>query len=191
MKKIILKILLFLNICTIIFSKCEEDNKSSVDDCAPLNDKGKYPDLCCFYKEHGADNTIKGKCKTVPYSSYYEGYNREYIADENILYDVTCKQNPGSSIKTYTLERCGNTYSGNPSKKECKKYSTFVDSCCYYSGEKKEDDPSIDGAKFEKGCYWLGSKYEGSIFWAGARLECSNNFLKYSLFVMLYIIILL
>ena len=188
MKKIILKILLFLNICTVILSQCEKDDISNEKDCTSLNDKGKYPDLCCFFKEH--DKNI-GKCKTVPYSSYYEGYNREYIADENKLYDVICNQNPGSSIKTYTLERCGNTYSGNPSKKECKKYSTFVDSCCYYSGEKKEDDPSIDGAKFEKGCYWLGSKYEGSIFWAGARLECSNNFLKYSLFIILYIIILL
>ena len=186
MKKIILILLICLNICQIISSECKGTNQDETQ-CSALNTKGKYPNLCCVFKKYGQDGKLedKGECKTVPYSSYYSGYTKEY--DGETLYSVTCI--PDEEIKTFTLERCGNTYTGKPSKKECKKYSSYVDSCCYYSGEKKEGDPSIEGAKFEKGCYWLGSKYEGSIFWAGARLECSYKFLKYSLFSLLYLII--
>jgi len=185
MKKIILKIFLCLYIFSIVYSECilTEDKKKCKGD-----NSGKYPEICCLFKKISPDpvedsQLSNDNCKTIPYSSYYEGYKKEY--KDNILYEVTCN----SSLETFTLERCGNTYKGNPSKKECKKYSTYVDSCCYYSGENKKDDPTIEGTKFEKGCYWLGSKYEGSIFWAGARLECSSQFLKYSLFVILYLII--
>ena len=183
MKKIILKIFLSFNIYAIIFSKCEGKDE---EECVKEIDKGKYPDLCCYYKKvEGVDGDGSNFCKTVPYSSYYQNYKKEYIDDT--LYDVICSD---SSIKTYTLERCGNTFNENPSKKECKKFSTYVDSCCYYSGENNSDDPQIE-KNFVKGCYWLGSKYEGSIFWAGARLECSFKFLKYSLFTLFNLIILL
>ena len=185
--KMLLKILSCLSICSIIYSECilEEDKCKNAD-------KGRYPDLCCLFKpkiQETNGDRLRGLgdgnpfCKSVPYSSYYESYKIEYI--DNTLYEVNCNYNRS----TYTLEKCGNSYKGNPSKKECKKYSTYVDSCCYYSGENKEDDPKIEGTKFDKGCYWLGSKYEGSIFWAGARLECSYQFLKYSLFSILYLII--
>ena len=185
--KIIL-IFLGLNIYTVISSECNGKKTKNIEDCSELNDKGKYPDLCCLfqkYKKEDGKFDEEGECKTVPYSSYYEGYLKEYIGED--LYNVTCI--PNTIIQTFTLEKCGNIYNKNPSKKDCKKYSSYVDSCCYYSGENKKDDPLIEGANFEKGCYWLGSKYEGSIFWAGARLECSYKFLKYSLFSLLYLII--
>ena len=180
MKKIILKLFLCINIWSIIYAnKCEGLSNSS---CIS-SDNSKYPNLCCFFKPVTGGNPF---CKTVPFSSYYSGYKKEYI--DGILYDVNCGN---SNEETYTLERCGNIYNENPKKKECKKYSTYVDSCCYYSGKNKDDDPQIDETNFKKGCYWLGSKYEGSIFWAGARLECSFKFLKYSLFSLLYLVILL
>ena len=184
--KIIL-IFLGLNIYTVISFECNGKDAENVDTCSELNDKGKYPDLCCLFKKYNNEGIIEtqGKCKIVPYSSYYEGYSKEYIGED--LYNVEC--NPDLTINTFTLEKCGNIYNKNPSKKDCKKYSSYVDSCCYYSGENKKDDPLIEGANFEKGCYWLGSKYEGSIFWAGARLECSYKFLKYSLLALLYLII--
>ena len=186
MKKIILKILLCLNICVEIYSKCDgDDQKKTAKECAENYKNGKYPDLCCLEKQYSNSDTasIVG-CKTVPYSSYYNKTFKEYR--DGILYEVECDTTLDES---YTLERCGNTFNENPSKKECKRYSTYVDSCCYYPGKNKDGDPSIDGTKYKKGCYWLGSKYEGSIYWAGASLECSFKFLKYSLFAMLYLII--
>ena len=184
--KIIL-IFLGLNIYTVISSECNGKETEKIEDCSDSNGNGKYPDLCCLFQKYNKNGEIakKGECKTVPYSSYYEGYSKEYIGED--LYNVTCI--PNTIIQTFTLEKCGNIYNKNPSQKDCKKYSSYVDSCCYYSGENKKDDPFIEGASFEKGCYWLGSKYEGSIFWAGARLECSYKFLKYSLFTLLYLII--
>ena len=184
MKKIILEILLSLNIYAIIYSKCSDyDNKQ--EDCLKESQTGKYPDLCCFYKEEGNIDG-SGLCKAIPYSSYSQEYKREYI--DGILYNINCSK---INKETFNLERCGNIYDQNPSKKECKKYSTYVDSCCFYSGKNNADDPKNEGKPFVKGCYWLGSKYEGSIYWAGARLDCSFKFLSYSLFALLYLIILL
>ena len=182
MKKIILEIFLSLNIYAIIYSKCS-DYDDNEEKCLKHFKTGKYPDLCCFYKK---ENSTSGLCKEIPFSSYSQEYKKEYFDD--ILYNINCS---GFEKETYNLERCGNIYNQNPSKKECKKYSSYVDSCCYYSGENNKDDPKVEGKTFVKGCYWLGSKYEGSIFWAGARLECSFKFLKYSLFTIFYLIILL
>ena len=184
MKKIILEIFLSLNILGIICSKCSKFNDNEPA-CLEQSKTGKYPDLCCFYKD-ASSNDNKGLCKEIPFSSYSQEYKKEYIDD--ILYNINCGD---FKKETYNLERCGNIYNQNPSKKECKKYSSYVDSCCYYSGENNKDDPKVEGKAFVKGCYWLGSKYEGSIFWAGARLECSFKFLRYSLFTIFYLIILL
>ena len=183
MKKITFKIFLCFNIYAIISSKCE-DYKNNENGCLEEVDKGRYPISCCFYKKEDEKNG-NGLCKTIPFSSYPQKESKEYI--DGILYNVNCST---SSSQTYNLESCGNIYNKNPTKKDCRKYSTYVDSCCYYSGKNKDDDPIIEGKKFDKGCYWLGSKYEGSIFWAGARLECSFKFLKYSLFTLLCLIIL-
>ena len=184
MKKIILEIFLSLNIYAFIYSQCSDHNNDE-NKCLEKSQNGKYPDLCCFFKKEDSTDG-SGLCKAIPYSSYSQEYNKEYI--DGTLYNINCSK---IDKETYNLERCGNTYNQNPSKKECKKYSTYVDSCCYYSGENKADDPKNEGKAFVKGCYWLGSKYEGSIFWAGARLECSFKFLSYSLFTLLYLIILL
>ena len=185
MKKIILEIFFSLNIYAIVCSKCVLEEEGDIENkCIIQSGNGKYPDLCCFYKDVENENNVL--CKAVPFSSYSKEYTKEYF--EGRLYSVHCKS---ISKDNYNLERCGNTYNENPSKKDCRKYSTYVDSCCYYSGEINKDDPENKGQTFKKGCYWLGSKYEGSIFWAGARLECSFKFLNYSLFALVYLIILL
>ena len=185
MKIIILNIFFSLNIYAIICSKCEGLDK---DNCLKSPTNEKYPDACCYFEVvNDSDNSEKKKfCKTVPFSSYSKENSKIYFNDT--LYNVAC---PEIKKDNYNLERCGNTYNENPSKKDCRKYSTYVDSCCYYSGENNKDDPENKGEPFKKGCYWLGSKYEGSIFWAGARLECSFKFLNYSLFALVYLIILL
>jgi len=184
MKKIILKIFLSLSIYATICSNCDGIKNTNIKTCFDNNKEAKYLDPCCFFE--GVANKSDNFCKTVPYSSYSKENTTEYINDK--LYNVNC---PKVSKDNFNLEQCGNIYNKNPSKKDCRKYSTYVDSCCYYSGEKNDDDPENKGETFEKGCYWLGSKYEGSIFWAGARLECSFKFLNYSLFALLYLIILL
>ena len=38
-----------------------------------------------------------------------------------------------------------------------------------------------------KGCYWLGTKYEGDISWAGVEMECSMDYLKYSIIYLIFI----
>ena len=189
MKNIILKIIFSLNIYSLICSNCVDTEVE--EKCLKKFGSDKYPDLCCYYKEVGEEggNGAEGDhhCRAVPYSSYSQENTTDYI--DGKLYTVQCPE--GVSKDNFNLERCGNIYDENPSKKDCRKYSTYVDSCCYYSGKNKDDDPGNQGEEFKKGCYWLGSKYEGSIFWAGARLECSFQFLKYSLFTFLYLIILL
>ena len=184
MNKIILKILLSLSIYAIIYSKCEDKETNRTKCLGNPNDK--YPNVCCFFEKVMTedDTTEETHCKEIPFSSYTKSETKEYFNGK--LFNVSC---PEVSKENFNLEQCGNIYNTNPSKKDCRKYSTYVDSCCYYSGEKNDDDPENKGEPFKKGCYWLGSKYEGSIIWAGARLECSFKFLNYSLFTLLYLII--
>ena len=171
-----IKIILIIFIIIPIYYSNECDGKAeSKDKCFEKIIDKKYTDFCCYFEE--LDDPTKGRCKTVPYASYYTGYNREYI--DGKLYSVSCKS---TDIRKYALEQCGNIHkNGEASLKNCKEYSTFVDSCCYFSGDY---DETIDQGeqKLVKGCYWLGSKYEGKITWAGAKLECNNNYLNYSLF---------
>ena len=183
MKKIIIKIFLSLSIYATICSECEGIKPPDKEKCLKSFKEEKYPDACCFFEGPTDEDNF---CKTVPYSSYSKENTKEYINDK--LYNVYC---PKVSKDNFNLEQCGNIYNDNPSQKDCRKYSTYVDSCCYYSGKNNDDDPENNGETFKKSCYWLGSKYEGSIFWAGARLECSFKFLNYSLFTLLYLIILL
>ena len=206
MKNIFFEILILMNIFFFITSLiCNETNK---DDCLK-KESYKYPDVCCFYKELNKkdnsnsassrrlqggesssptiDDDEEGECKLVPYSAYYKSNYIEYI--DGKLYEVTCDE---IGKKPYALEECGNTYKKDKaSLKECKKYSTFVDSCCYYSEKnKKDDDPVVNVTdQLTEGCYWLGSKYEGSIFWAGVRLECFNKYLQFSLYSLIFLLI--
>ena len=151
-------------------------NITNKTECLKSNDGSKYPTVPCFFE--ALYPKIENKtCHFIPYSSYYSGYSKEYI--NNVLYNVTCN---GTGVKTYALETCGK---GTASKSfdDCKEHSTFVDSCCYFSGNR---DQSIDQGeqKLERGCYWLGSKYEGTIDWAGVKLKCFDKYLN-SLFSMI------
>ena len=149
---------------------------TNILDCLKYNNGSKYPTVPCFFEALYPDTNEKA-CHFIPYSSYYSGYSREYI--DNVLYNVTCND---TGVNTYALETCGK---GTASKSfdDCKEHSTFVDSCCYFSGNR---DQSIDQGKqkLERGCYWLGSKYEGTIDWAGVKLKCFDKYLN-SLFSMI------
>ena len=167
MKIIVFDILLFIT--RYIILRAEED--ISLEECLIKNDGSKYPDIPCFFEPLYFQNQSKNACHLIPYSSYYSGYTREYI--DNVLYNVICND---TGVKTYALETCGK---GNASKSfdDCKEYSTFVDSCCYFSGKRDETiDPGEQ--KLARGCYWLGSKYDGKIDWAGVELKCFDKYLN-------------
>ena len=183
MKKIIFNIFLFFSISHIIISKtCEEED---FETCFySMNINKTYPDYCCKYEAINPNSGNKF-CKTVPYSSYFSGYKNEYI--NGILFKVDC----GNQVHdTFPLAPCGNTHSKDFSFKNCKKYSTLVDSCCYFSGNPNSDgDNEQKGQKLKEGCYWLGSKYNGKINWADAELECHHKYLYCSLFYFIFCII--
>ena len=175
MKKITLIIFIFIEIYSINANSCEELDHPNETMCFEHQDNSKYKDFCCYFEDLNDDrNTF---CKTVPYSSFYTGYNKEYINGK--LFNVKCSFN--EKDKTYALEPCGNVHKkGDASLKKCQEYSTFVDSCCFFSG-KFDGNVNQGEQKLEKGCYWLGSKYKGKIQWAGAELECHHKYLNYSL----------
>ncbi len=180
--KKIIKYLIFFDSFLNIFSQyCEIEKNPSREKCFQYNGGGKYPDFCCYLESETDDK----KCKTVPYSSYYTGYTKEII--DGKLYNVECDLSIREDKQTYALEPCGQDRK-KTNLKECKKHSSFVDSCCYYSGKNDDSDPKIVSKQgLVEGCYWLGSKYEGSIFWAGARLQCSSKYLNYySFFAILF-----
>ena len=127
-------IFIILYICSLIISQnCESVTNDDERSCLEKSETGKYPNICCFYKELYPESNDK-KWRTIPYSSYYSEYNREYI--DGILYNITC--NNTRKKTTYILEQCGNIFKKVESLSDCKKYSTFVDSCCYYSGAKTD-----------------------------------------------------
>ena len=181
MKKIFFYIILFLFTYIKDQKICEELPKN--DACITKLGSIKYPTLCCLLTPLYPNQGESKICKTVPYSSYFSGYNKDYI--DGILYDVKC---PDNNITTLALEKCGKK---NPKGlSDCKKYSTFVDSCCYFK-EDYDDRANNNGKeKLEaNNCYWLGSKYEGKIEWAGAKLECYNKKLNISLFTKILFIL--
>ncbi len=183
MKKNIFIIFFFSNFLafssaeSIFLDECDaKTSETDPNNCLKIVDEGKkYPDYCCHYS--GATNF----CKTVPYSSYRGENFKDSIGDS--LYTVTCPQGQ----KTFALEQCGNTFEEAKSLSDCKKYSTFVDSCCYY---KTPENGKNNNFK-ENSCYWLGSKYEGTINWAGIELECNQKYLNSSLFLIIFIILVL
>ena len=171
MKKIILKILLSLSIYSIICYKCE-DSETDKNKCLGKPD-GKYPDVCCFFQEVVKNVSKETHCKAIPYSSYNDKDKYENI--DGVLYQVTCDT---GNRKVTLLEECGNTNEANEANYEkCKKHSTVLNSCCYVKGN----------GDINKGCYWLGTKYEGDISWAGVEMECSMDYLKYSIIYLIFI----
>ena len=163
----------------IFLENCEEiENVKNSTMCLKTEEGKKYPDYCCHYYHDESTQS----CKTVPYSSYRGENTKDYIIDK--LYTVTCPK----AHKTYALEQCGNAFEEAKSLSDCKKYSTFVDSCCYYkTSENNEKSKDFK----ENSCYWLGSKYEGTINWAGIELECNQKYLNSSLFLIIFIILVL
>ena len=179
-------LLISLMIFSTFSAACEKDwNNTNTDEtkCFEKSGKGKYSDHCCHYKEIYPNANESNLCLTVPYSSYMGLNSYSYIND--ILYEVTCNNDSINEKEITPLERCGNTYDTKFSLKRCKKYSSFVDSCCYH--EKEGDQDSLGS-----GCFWLGTKYEGSITWANIKLKCSDSYLKYSLFyaILLFMLVI-
>jgi hypothetical protein len=172
---IALSILLCLK---IVYSQtsftCTDTTPNQAADC-----NGKLTNsnnLCCYIE------TVQGeknkKCISVPKSSY--SGSSVYVEDE-LTYSIDCGSNaPKQGI---ILKSCGP--SNAISKKDCSTGSSFVDSCCYYSGTGATITP-----KPNQGCYWLGTKYDGETTWGGMPLECNSNYLTYS-FGLLFILILL
>ena len=175
-RKLLKTIFIILYVYPIITLNCSSHNGNE-ESCINTKDVGKYPDYCCYFDPIiGQKENVTGECKQIPYSSHPKNESKEYI--DGILYNVTCNVEE----EAYPLEECGNIYQKDKaSLKNCKKFSTFVDSCCYYKGYNDKGEPEIE-TNFVKGCYWLGSKYDGKIFWAGIRLECNQNYLNYYLF---------
>ena len=178
-------LLISLMILSTFSATCEKDwnNRTKTEEeCFRNSGIGKYSDHCCHYKEKYPNANESNLCITVPYSSY-TGNGSYYIND--ILYDVKCSYDEKNEKEITALERCGNTHDTKFSLKRCKKYSSFVDSCCYH--EKEGDQDSLGS-----GCFWLGTKYEGSITWANIKLKCSDSYLKYSLFyaILLFMLVI-
>ena len=194
MKKIWMIIFIFLTIYPISKSNCDGDTSEK---CLQSSTNfSKYDDICCFLNPINNSTMVDPICKAVPHSSYFSGYKKEYDKENNILYDVNC--NVEKDAQTYALEQCGNTHKEPKSLKDCKKYSSLVDSCCYFSPEDEDEDDdeeeeeeikiNFGNQTFKKGCYWLGSKYEGKITWAGIKLKCQQNYLNYNLFSLFFFV---
>ena len=171
MFKIRLCILFFIININFIFSL----NNCSIsiipnrtEDCFYQQNYVLYSDYCCYF-----NSSDKSFCKAIPYSSYNDKDKYENI--DGVLYQVTCDT---GNRKVTLLEECGNTNEANEANYEkCKKHSTVLNSCCYVKGNDN----------INKGCYWLGTKYEGDISWAGVEMECSMDYLKYSIIYLIFI----
>lgn len=190
-------------------SQCiKETNPTKADDCTKYSDVESTGSACCFYEALGKENVKKeeekaensevqeelevsedqkntinsdkvSKCISVPYSAYTKS---EYDYINGTLYRVNC--GTFFTEKQYVLSSCGEDVK-KPSLKKCKKYSTYVDSCCYYGGTKEDGAETYPGA--EVGCYWLGAKYDGKLRWGGMKLKCSSTYQKLYLFSFLII----
>ena len=170
MFKIRLCILFFIININFIFSlnNCSISNPNRIEDCFYQQNYVLYSDYCCYF-----NSSDKSFCKAIPYSSYNDKDKYENI--DGVLYQVTCDT---GNRKVTLLEECGNTNKANEANYEkCKKHSTVLNSCCYVKGN----------GNINKGCYWLGTKYEGDISWAGVEMECSMDYLKYSIIYLIFI----
>ena len=170
MFKIRLCILFFIININFIFSlnNCSKSNPNRTEDCFYQQNYVLYSDYCCYF-----NSSDKSFCKAIPYSSYNDKDKYENI--DGVLYQVTCDT---GNRKVTLLEECGNTNEANEANYEkCKKHSTVLNSCCYVKGN----------GNINKGCYWLGTKYEGDISWAGVEMECSMDYLKYSIIYLIFI----
>lgn len=152
------------------------NSPSNVSDCSALSGPNIHDDICCLYTEEDSTNPNK-ICHSIPYTART---NIKYDYFDTHLYSVKCDDTQleqKHKIST-VLARCGEDES-NPDQKKCQKYSSYVDSCCYWNGqdliEGGEPYPSSG-----RGCYWLGAKPDGNIVWGSMKLKCSSIFFIYA-----------
>ena len=185
-KKYIL-ILTFIFISKTFQQNCQ--NIKNETECKNYPSSDLYGDFCCWYIPLTDTSSNSGKCKKVPYSAsikFETGETLKYDVIDGVLYEVNCsKKYDDQSVGV--LNKCGEDLTSF-SLKKCKKYSSYVDSCCYYSGKKKDQKYNEPYPKTEEGCYWLGAKYSGNINWAGLKLLCEGKYLK-SKFLMFLIML--
>ena len=194
MRKIIIiaSLLLFSSIKAEYCSKITPNLET---DCFALSGPNLHDDMCCYYKSVETEGENRGKegdsipkpfCRPIPYSARI---NINYDIIDGKLYTVKCdpKEQDGTKKKEITvLQRCGEDVT-NPSVKKCKKYSSYVDSCCYWNGKdtigdnlRPYPDPK-DNEGQDRGCYWLGAKFDGTIYWGTMKLKCGSFYQKISL----------
>lgn len=191
-KIIIFATILLLSSIKVNSLYCSETIPGKEEDCYSLSGPNLHDDMCCYYEHEKErvdedESIVKPKlCRPIPYSARM---NIKYDIIDNYLYKVSCNPEESESTKKKeitVLERCGEDVS-NPSLKKCKKYSSYVDSCCYWNGKDTIEDnlrPYPDPALTEgqaRGCYWLGAKFDGKIYWGTMKLKCSSFYQKISL----------
>lgn len=187
---ILIFILFFLN---TIQQNCGDHN-SSQEDCISASSVNLYGDKCCYYKvKSNISDNAEDFCRKIPYSASIKlGEKKilEYDVIDGDLYQVNCGDNYYEDQSIGVLNRCGEDLKSF-SLKKCKKYSSYVDSCCYYSGKKKDQKYNEPYPETGEGCYWLGAKYSGNINWAGLKLKCKGTFLKSEKILILLLMVLM
>ena len=147
-----------------------------------------YGDKCCWYKPVNKSN--ESFCKKVPYSASIklsETENLKYDVINSELFEIDCDE--FEDQKAGVLSKCAESLTSF-SLKKCKKYSSYVDSCCYYSGKKKDQKYNEPYPETKEGCYWLGAKFSGDINWGGLKLKCEGKFLNIGFFMMVVMIVM-
>ena len=172
MRKIIIFFIFFFIFSQFQLSNetCLQKNATASEDCTKFNGPNLHDELCCYYS--AVDNSNDKFCHSVPYSSRMENI-MSYDVINDTLYEVTCNNESHYKKDSTVLARCGEDVD-NPSVGKCKKYSSYVDSCCYYNGT--EIDNGYTYPKTTKGCYWLGAKFDGEILWGGMKLKCTSTY---------------
>ena len=166
--------------------KCSPSISPATEEkCSQFNGPNLHDELCCVYKavdESSLNGNQKEFCHSVPYSSRMEDI-MQYDVINDTLYKVSCNNSTQKKKNGPTvLARCGEDVE-NPSVGKCKKYSSYVDSCCYYNGT--EIDNGYTYPPTTKGCYWLGAKFDGEILWGGMKLKCSSTYYKLSFSILI------
>ena len=165
---------------------CSQKQNPDKESCFALSGPNLHDDMCCYYEPVETDPTSEKLCRPIPYSARMD-INYDII--DNKLYKVTCNSqelNETKKKEITVLQRCGEDVT-NPSVKKCKKYSSYVDSCCYWNGKdtigdnlRPYPDPK-DNEGQDRGCYWLGAKFDGEIYWGTMKLKCGSFYQKISL----------
>jgi hypothetical protein len=122
-------------------------------------------------------------CLSIPKSSYVGGTTFDY---DGQVYSINCGIDTNNLNKPL-LSNCSPLEANTTglSKSDCMTGSSFVNSCCYYS---KTNTTTLNAPS---GCYWLGTKYTGETTWAGMNLNCSAQFVTFSMALLVLFLSLL